>query len=201
MIHTCLRFRKCATWESWQYSYDIFRFFVFAVDESNDLLSVFFMLESTWAKRTYLQHRTRRRWYQYNVACLKRISRSHCWTFSGILLNTKLFFHTMVDMTDFFLGEIHFSGKLSSILLILPLFCLSYLWFKATYCKFVFRNCSSLYKHRSKTQGKNDSSFVASINITINPVDSATDQEEAQRDTELFNSIQIPIHQLQADSK
>ena len=109
--------------------------------------------------------------------------------------------HIMVDMTDFFLGEIHFSSKFSSIPLILPIFCLFYLWFKTTYCKFVFRNSSSLYKLRSETQGKNDSSFVASINITINPVDSATDQEEAQRDTELFNSIQIPIHQLQADSK
>ena len=109
--------------------------------------------------------------------------------------------HIMVDMTDFFLGEIHFSSKFSSIPLILPIFCLFYLWFKTTYCKFVFRNSSSLYKRRSETQGKNDSSFVASINITINPVDSATDQEEAQRDTELFNSIQIPIHQLQADSK
>ena len=32
--------------------------------------------------------------------------------------------HILVDMTDFFLGEIHFSSKFSSIPLILPIFCL-----------------------------------------------------------------------------
>ena len=35
--------------------------------------------------------------------------------------------HVLVDMTDFFVGEIQFSSKFSSIPLILPIFCLFYL--------------------------------------------------------------------------